>query len=522
MSSLLKTIAAQRLAKSRKTNRGISLEAFAARFKDDFVGFCAVVDIVPKSGVKQKLILNSIQERYCAARTARDVVLKPRQIGFTTMEQARDIWFLLTRPGARVVAMCQSVTDHAPLAELSQNYDTMFASLADYGLKLTFGTDSRAAWRLPDGRSLKIIEAGASQAAAQKKGRAGTINRLHITEVAFWEYAEDTLNAILECVPGPETGSEIVSESTANGAAGTFYQQYQHAVAGRSGYAPHFFRWFDLPSYRTELDPGEHVSPDSPRERELVASHRVSPEQLKWYRQKVADKSQDLVDQEYPSDAQRCFLVSGRTFLTRDITEKLITAASAPIETSPDGALRIWSQPQRGTGYVISADPSEGTGGDPGAAIVYTRNGEHVATLHGQFAPWDFARELAKIGTRFNGALLVVERNNHGGAVLQALVQNIKYPSVYRDADGKYGWNTTGPSRAMALEAFQDAHHKGHWTTCDVSLLGECRTFVVKDGKPQAANGAHDDLVMASVIGWATLTRPIAVTNRSLPTGFVA
>lgn len=37
---------------------------------------------------------------------------------------------------------------------------------------------------------------------------------------------------------------------------------------------------------------------------------RVSPEQLKWYREKVAVKGAELTDQEYPTDPETCSLLS--------------------------------------------------------------------------------------------------------------------------------------------------------------------------------------------------------------------
>ncbi len=159
----------------------------------DFTRFCGIVDIVPKSGKRQKLVLNEIQRAYCAGRTPRDNVLKPRQVGFTTEEQARDVYYFLTVPGARVVATCQSLTDHAPSRLLAKNYRVMFESLERAGLRLNFRTQSTGEWVLADrDASLRIEEAGASEAAASKKGRAGVISRLHLTETAFYEYADET------------------------------------------------------------------------------------------------------------------------------------------------------------------------------------------------------------------------------------------------------------------------------------------------------------------------------------------
>jgi hypothetical protein len=501
-------------------------------WRNDFEKFCGLVDIIPKGGTRTKLRLNPIQRKYCTQRSARDVVLKPRQIGFTTMELARDIWTLLTKPGARVVVVVQSLTDHGPLKQISTAIRTMFEGLRASGIEFSFRTESLSEWVLADrDASLRIVEAGASEAAAEKKGRSGTITRLHLTETAFYEYAEATLNALLECVPPPEFGTEIVSESTANGADGVFYQDYSNAKAGRSSYRAQFFSWLDQPEYRTELEPGEVITPETDREREVVAKG-ATPEQLKWYRRKVVDKkSQDLVDQEYPLDEDTCWLVAGRLFFHLPRTKQLLAAAVDPIavrevgKEGSFGAFRIWQTPVFGAEYFISVDPSEGIGGDPGAAVVYRRDtGEHVATLHGQFSPWEMARIVAEVGNEYatpmpdgtrEGACIVVERNNHGHSVLRALAQEQKCRNVYLGADERPGWVNTEISRATALDGLHDAHFEGAWSSPDRTSLAEMLRFIVNArGKPEAAPGEHDDLVLAHAIMRDVLTRPTVNRQR--------
>lgn len=494
-----------------------------ARWADDFVGFCGLLDIIPKGGTRQKLTLNRIQHRYCDTRTPRDIILKPRQVGMTTLEQARDVWTFLTKPGARVVVVCQSFSDHTPLKSLSANFRVMFEGLAASGVRLNFRTDSTSDWVLADrDASLRIVEAGASEASADKKGRAGTITRLHLTETAFYEYAENTLNALLECVPGPEYGTEIVSESTPNGAAGVYYDQYIAAAAGKSGYKAHFFPWFDQDEYRVELAEDEIVIPETKAEEALAKRHAaLIPEQLKWYRNKVAEKrgNHELVDQEYPTDAETAFLLRGGTFFDRDITKGLLSGTRDPIRVEWGGELRIYAEPATGHRYIVTVDPSEGTGGDPGAAAVHDRaSGEHVATLHGQFPPWTLGERAAEIGWIYNEAMLVIERNNHGHAVIQCLERGKHgpkqepYRNLYSAYDGKVGWYSTEVTRSAALDALESAHRKGEWSTPDRAVLGEFFTFIVnpKTGKPEGAPGAHDDLVMVHVVAYDVLRKPVA------------
>lgn len=489
-----------------------------ARGLGDFDLFCrGLVLISTKERTQQHLKWNFVQSQYCAARTRRDVVLKPRQVGLSTLELARDVWKFL-QPGQRVFVVCQTDAKGSYLRKFSEDVNRIFAGLARAGLRLDFGINAIGTWSLPRRDSyLQIVEAGASEAAAVKKGRGGTYSRLHSTEAAFYEHPEKALNAALEGVPDLP-GTEIVFESTANGAGTWFHNFWSATCAGTSGYTPHFFPFYANPEYQTPISDGETISPCTEREEVLVEMYGVTPEQLKWWRAKVASKGTSLVEQEYPTDPLTCFLVSGRMFFDSAATERLIAKVREPVATERRGAVRVWERPRPECRYVISADPSEGTGGDPGAGIVRERTtGRLCAVLHGQFPTWDFGALLSDVGHEYNRALVVVERNNHGHAVLQSLERGDSvtgrkpYPRIFRDADESFGWLNTEVSRSTALEAFEKSHRDGTWSTPDARTLDEFRTFVVnvrKRNRAEAQSGRHDDLVLAEAICNDVLSRP--------------
>jgi hypothetical protein len=518
----LEPLPAIRAAKAHRAERTQSIAWAFAKFER----FCGLLQIQPKEGGGRiPLVLSPVQLAYCAARTSRDIVLKPRQVHMTTVECARDLWWFLTKPGARVVVVCQSQTEHLALKDIYQKFRLYFAALRALGIEIALGNESTFEWTLPESDStLRIIQAGASEASASKKGRGGTINRLHISEAAFFERAEATFNALLESVA--REGSEVVNESTPNGAAGFYYEQWRAAVEGRSGYKPHFFPWWKHPEYRVPL--ADAFSPRT-RTEELLLSKGVSAEALAWYRWKLADKggNEELLAQEYPSDPDTCFLVGGRGFFNGARIAEMLSNATDPVRTDQlrqSGALgqivvgqevpamRVWHLPAIGKAYVLSVDSSEGTGGDAGAITVFERGtGKHCATVWGQIKP----RVLAGIGkwlaTQYNRGELVVERNNHGGTVLAALESEHRYDNVYEGDDEKPGFNTTPVSRPVVLDTFEQASREGHFQTNDRYLLSEMRTFIVNDhGKPEATKGCHDDLVMAAAIGWYRICQPVA------------
>jgi hypothetical protein len=500
--------------------RDVSLNTDAASaatllwYLETFERFCALLNIRLKDGSSAPFKLNRIQKLYLRNKTQRDVILKPRQVGMTTLLLAYDIWKFLTVRGAHVVIVCQSQADNGPLNDVCVTLRRFFASIEAAGLKLNLSTERNNEWAIEDRSArLRVTVSGASEAAAIKKGRGGTITRLHCTETAVWEFAEETLNALLESIGGVQFGTEIVSESTANGAAGYFYKLCKSASAGQSSYRAHFYPWFEQDEYAIPLERGEKIEPVTDRELALVAIG-VKPEQLKWYRSKVAENGQDRTDQEYPSDPETCFLVSGRCFFEQSVTTALLTKCTAPIETREQGRIRIYKKPESDQDYLIAADTSEGTedGDSSGALVYHWRTGEHVATIDGKYQPHDLARVLVTLGKEYNTALVAVERNNHGHAALLELERHLRYPyaKIYRSyKDKKPGWNTTGETRPVMLDGLEDAHRKGLWTSPDSRVLSQMRTFIVNDnGKAEAAKGEHDDLVIPAALGWEIRQKP--------------
>lgn len=481
-----------------------------------YLDFCGALQVLPKQGGRRNFVLNPIQRERAKRRGRFDVVLKARQVGLTTEECAYDVFHLLTRTGSRVQSVVQSLADHSPFKQVEGIYRVYFDAIERTGLKLGVQY-STGRWRIQAlDAEMALIESGAEKKTAEKKGRSGRITRLHATEVAFWDYADATLTAMLQCLP-PD--GEVSLESTPNGASGPFYQYCKRAMeGGRSTYNFLFFPWYMQPEYRLPLERGETIEPEDEREKQLLELG-VSPEALKWRRWKIGDLrgSVEVFDQEFPTDTATCFLIKGLAFFSKDRIISMLRSCADPSMWFRNGLVAVWKQPQRGEVYVIGSDTSEGIQ-EPGkkveehehdasAGIVRNkRTGEHVATLFGMLRPDALAENLMWLSQYYNGAMIGVERNNHGHAVLLWLVKALNYGAyVFRDPDdGEYGWRTTGPSRAMMLDALEIAvrTHGSGYVVHDKRVVDQQSTFMIRNGKPQATTGAHDDLVMADAISW--------------------
>ena len=75
--------------------------------------------------------------------------------------------------------------------------------------------------------------------------------------------------------------------------------------------------------------------------------------------------------------------------------------------------------------------------------------GEQVGAWAGRFEPAVLAAQIVAVSAFLNGAAALVERNNHGHAVLLWL-REFSTVQALPGLDKKPGWATTGSSRPIA------------------------------------------------------------------------
>jgi hypothetical protein len=330
-------------------------------------------------------------------------------------------------------------------------------------------------------------------------GRGQTIDNVHASEFAFWPNPEETLASILEAVPA---GGRVVIETTPHGQnyAWDFWQKHAQGDPNLPRFKRHFFPWWEDPTYRI---PGV-LDPPSPTEDELtlISEHGLDDAQIQWRRAKRFDLGERF-DQEYPEDPERCFLRSGRPVFG---DEAMGWLESRPY-LSGDEREAMWEEPERDALYVIGADPAEGLAdSDASAAVVMHRPQEAgppmrvVARIRGQWPPDVFAAKLYALSERYNRAELVVERNNHGHAVLLEL-ENLG-GSVWKDrkrgAEAQPGFSTSQASKVLLIDRLDKSLRERSLVLSCEATISELRAYQhLDDGSLGAPSGAHDDLVMA-------------------------
>lgn len=462
----------------------------------------------------QRRFWNTIRDRWTletGLRGAREIILKARQHGFTTWVLALYYHDTITNEGT----FTRIVPHEKEAAEEMLATIKLFWRNTPPELRPEVFYNSKYQMTFPKLNSQITIGSGTGG-----EGRSYTIHNLLVSELAFWRHPEEDLVPLLETVP--ESGNVII-ESTPGALGDEFYKRVKAAEAGESPYRLHVYPWWFNPQYRMELEPGESLEPYSEEELDLITAHQLTPEQIKWRRWKISDIGERKFAQEYECDFAR----SGMMVFSADAlkryrrkAETIRPMSAAEIASlsgwrrlaesggvpaggsSPDG-WRMYEPPQPGVRYIIGADVAEGLeSGDADAAHVLRQDtGECVAVLHGRWPTSIYAAKLYTLGRIYNDAILGVERNNHGHAVLLKL-REYQYPNLvwWR---GKLGWETNSQTKPLIIDKLDEAIRHQLAGMPDLATIDEAFAFVHRgNGTMGAAQGAHDDLVMSWAIAW--------------------
>jgi len=541
--------------------------------------------ITPKLGGVVPFVLNKaqmrvdaiIEERRAAGKPVRIIILKARQMGFSTYSLGRMYHYSTTQRG---VTTFLAAHDEDSTRDLFERVRLMYEmaparpmSRKNNRMELDFANpDPKTAKGNPGLQSkIRIGTAGKS-----KLGRSKTLRYLHLSEVAFWDNAKRVLLGLEQALPDDPATVQII-ESTANGVGGEFYDRWQRSQNPEEAgdWIGVFFPWWEFDEYRRPIEAGAMVPvPSSVVDREefrvaeglMKAQFDLDDDQLNWRRWAIVNKcgnDLDLFHQEYPTTPQEAFLTSGRPiFNARKLVYRHneLTALDLRISASdgtrrprglegdirrkgaqvrfvpkPDGPLMIYRMPERGREYWIGADACRGIvspkNPDPdfAEAHVYdSKSWEQVAVYRDRIEASKFAKVVTALGWYFGGALLIPESNDHGNTVIVS-IQNEGYPNLYvrHDTDKmgmepikRFGWENNRKTRPQVVDAVDDAINEDLATFNDIPTIEQMMTFVrnPSTGKPEADIGCHDDGVIASglVFVVAELQQPGDMSNKRL------
>jgi len=170
-----------------------------------------------------------------------------------------------------------------------------------------------------------------------------------------------------------------------------------------------------------------------------------------------------------------------------------------PPNVGPIPGLEVYRAPQPDRFYAISADPAEGnpTSDDSALAVVDVEAGEEVAALAGKLQPAVFGACIDVVGRWYNWARVLVERNNHGHAVLLWMRDNSQLQLV-AGLDGNPGWLSSSKGKALLYDACADTFREKR------AVLHSYATFTqlasIDGATLRAPQGERDDRAIAHAL----------------------
>lgn len=250
---------------------------------------------------------NKAQVHFNENKWSRNIILKSRQLGFTTDESVDSLDDVLFNRNTECL---------------------MIAHNLDAGKKI-FDGKVELAWKNlhPQLQALYKVDANTAQTlkfefgdgtyssiAVDTTGRSGTYNRVHITEFAdvckkFPNKVKDILEGTIPAVP---TDGRVDIESTSQGASGEFFDMFMQAYERGEPkypveYKAHFYNW----TWDEEI---ETIVPetDLPESFKLYKEkHKLNEQQITYYYQKWLSLNKDWnsLHKEYPTTPEEAFEV---------------------------------------------------------------------------------------------------------------------------------------------------------------------------------------------------------------------
>ena len=351
----------------------------------------------------------------------------------------------------------------------------MYENLPSW-LKIDAPENNKLTLRLSNGSQIKATSASSDA------GRSEAVSLLLIDEAAFienigeiWASAQQTL----------ATGGGCIALSTPYGTGNWFHQTWTRAEQGENDFLPIKLPWY------------------------------VHPERDQTWR----DRQDDLLGDPRMA-AQECdcdFSTSGDIVFYPEYIEYYEQSfIKDPIEKrGADQNLWVWEGADYSRTYMVVADVSRGDGKDYSAFhVIDTETNVQVAEYKGQIGTKEYGHLLVGIATEYNEALLVIENANIGWATIQVVIdrayQNLYYSTKGGDTNvnsyfDKYqdnskmvpGFTMSSRTRPMVIGKFQEYISDKGVTIQSKRLIEEMKTFIWRNGRPEAQSGYNDDLVMA-------------------------
>lgn len=446
-----------------------------------FAEFCErYLRIQNKQGEVVPLMLNRAQRSLIDNLTGRDIVLKARHLGMSTAIQALHFYEHM-QGNARTSTLCH---EDELTSTLRRMVDLFYNELPDVVRPERKYANAKLTTYEALNSDGSIATVGGR--AGSKKGRGGSMTRIHGSEVAFWPDARAVMAGAMQA-----GNPAIILESTPNGMMGWFYEECMAALRGDSVWTLHFFPWWWDDQYRVPLEPEEQLA-YSEDEQELIDEHDLDAEQIKWRRMKQAELKADFI-QEYPEDPVTCFLASGNSYFG-EIEHVFCVPPGATYNPEHEyvGGLDF-GQVEDFTALVILDKTTQ----------------EQVDLLHVNKLPWQEMRRRISEKANYWHAHVWGEGNSMGTTNTELLQSGELLGDGTKIAPVQLSvFFTTPASKPPLIQGLRHALHDGGLTCLNHPILRhEARAYISRrlpagGWAYEGGQGAHDDTVIALALAW--------------------
>jgi len=268
--------------------------------------------------------------------------------------------------------------------------------------------------------------------------------------------------------------------------------------------------------------------------------YNLSIEQIKWYIWTLKNDCNNdwaMMKQENPSSPEEAFISTGSPVFNNEKVANRLQYLRKEYESQPpkrgyfyfewnnpeimdipkietirwvndkNGCITIYEDAKTNYPYAIGGD-TKGTGADFFALTCKNNNtGKRAATLHGQMKSKDYTAQAYCMGYHFNQAMIGIEINFNTYPI--ELLSDWHYPKQYvrqrlntfdEKIQNEYGWKTDGNTRPLIIEREKTLIEENIDQFNDIDFFQECLTFVDKNGRPDAMDGKHDDILFSDMI----------------------
>ena len=280
------------------------LNEYREKFLDPIWRISNLYTIVDKSGQKVPFQPNKEQLDFLSRMHDRNLILKARQIGFTTVCCIAYLDDCLFKPNVKAAVIAHKLQDAGEI--FRDKVRGVYNDLPD-DLKKAIPVirDNESTLEFANGSSIHVTNST----------RSGTVQWLHVSEYGkiCSQYPDKAREIRTGAFPSAEQGV-ITIESTAEGDEGDFFEKCQAAEAvadkklSRLDYKFFFYPWLGVKGYALK----QSIVPESPEDTayfdklEIETGKQISQPQRNWWLAQERDQGGDM-KREYPATPKEAF-----------------------------------------------------------------------------------------------------------------------------------------------------------------------------------------------------------------------